>query len=809
MNTGRAHLLGWLSMALFLPLGSGATQSSGGSDDFAKVIQPLVAKHCVSCHGATAKPKADLNLATFTSEASLRANRKVWKLVLRQLTALEMPPAEAKAPLPQADRDRLVRAVGAALRKIDPNAPVDPGRVTVRRLNRNEYGNTVRDLLRVDFDPSEDFPSDDIGYGFDNIGDVLTLSPVLMERYLAAAEALVQRAFPAEIPKPNENHTGAKYLEPAGPKVPQTHFRPIVGGKGDAISTGPLFKSFRMDPEGEYHFRFRAFAVGKDAKVAVLACGKGVPGLAKDEEVARLAGAALQNLRPFRILETVDVKVGNDKDSRKVEIKIPPLAGIDRLAVALVKGAENEPPPQVSIESFVLTGPLDPRPAFQRRALAAVAGKPKADQTREILRSFASRAFRRPVADAEMARLVKIVEQTEAGGGKWEAGLGLALQAVLVSPKFLFRVELDDKPDSADAHPIGDYALASRLSYFLWSTTPDDELMGLASKNAFAADIEKQVRRLLQDPRARELVDSFAMQWLQLKRINFVAPDGGLFPDFSQRLRASMLRETELFLESVFRDDRSILDLLGADYTFLNERLARHYGIADTMGNRPGQKSPRPGGQPIRGDDFVRVSLQDGERGGLLAQASVLTVTSNPTRTSPVKRGRWVLEQILGEPPPPPPPDVPEFNDTKEAAKSGPLKMRMERHRTDPRCANCHARMDAIGFALENYNAVGAWRTKDGTFDIDTSGAFPDGTAFKGPADLRKVLLERKDLFVRCLIEKMMTYALGRGIESYDEPAIQRIQAALAKDNYRFSRLVIEIAKSDPFRLRRGKNIKE
>jgi mono/diheme cytochrome c family protein len=809
MHHGRAHLGSLVAAGLLLlTAAAAAPPSQAPSDEFARTIKPLVDRHCISCHGAKGKPKADLDLTRFASEASLRDQRKIWKQAVRLLHSHEMPPVEAKPPLPQPDRERLAKAIDAVLNWVDPKAPLNPGRVTARRLNRTEYGNTIRDLLEVDFDPAEDFPSDDIGHGFDNIGDVLTLPPVLMERYLAAAEAVVQRAFPAEVPKPAENHTGAKYLEPAGNKVPQTPYRPLTAAKGDAIQTGPLFKSYRIAPDGEYVFRFRAFAGPKGAKVAVLACGKKIASPAGDAEVAKLSGAALQGLRPFRILETLDVKPGSQREARKFEVKIPPTPGVERLAVALLKGPEADPP-QVSIESFVLTGPLDPRPAFQRRTLAQVQGKPRAEQTREILRIFASRAFRRPVSEAELGRLVKLVEQSEAGGAKWEAALGLALQAVLVSPKFLFRVELDDRPDAPDAHPISEHQLASRLSYFLWASLPDDELAQLAAQGRLTAGLEPQVRRMLKDPRARELVDSFAMQWLQLKRISFVAPDGGLFPQFNQRLRQSMLRETELFLEAVFREDRSVLDLLAADFTYLDERLGRHYGIVDTMGNRPGQKSPKPGGQPLRGEEFHRVSLQDRDRGGLLGQASVLTVTSNPTRTSPVKRGRWVLEQLLGEPPPPPPPDVPELPETPQAALTGSLKQRMEKHRADPKCANCHTRMDAIGFALENYNAIGAWRTKDGSFDIDAGGTFPDGTAFKGPAELRKVLLDRKDLFVRCFIEKLMIYALGRGIEPYDDPAIRRIQAAVAKDGYKISSIILEIARSEPFRLRRGKNSKD
>ncbi|HVE39446.1 MAG TPA: DUF1592 domain-containing protein, partial [Planctomycetota bacterium] len=681
------------------------------------------------------------------------------------------------------------------------------------RLNRTEYGNTIRDLVGIDFDPAEDFPSDDIGHGFDNIGDVLTLSPVLMERYLAAAETIVNRVFPAEPPKPLDNHTGAKYLEPSSQNVPQTKYRPLRAEKGDAVKTGPLFKEYRIQGDGEYLFRFRAYAKGKPVKVALLACGKEVGNPASDAEIAKLSGTSLPGLKPFRILQILDVPASEEKDAKKYEVKISSVPGISRLALALLKGpekpAEGEPVPEVLVDGFHLNGPLDPRPAFQRQITALVAGKPKPEQTRGILKWIADRAFRRPATDAELARLVKLAETVEAGGERWEAGLQRAMQAVLVSPKFLFRVELDEKPDAAQAHPISEYQLASRLSYFLWNTMPDEELTKLAAKGGLSADLENQVRRMLKDPRARTLVDNFAMQWLQLKRISFVAPDGGLFPAFNQRLRQAMLQETQMFLDSVIREDRSILDLVDADYTFLNERLARHYGINDTNGNRQGEKPLKPGGTPIRGDSFVRVSLQNGDRGGLLTHASILTVTSNPTRTSPVKRGRWVLEQILGTPPPPPPPNVPELPETPQSVSSGSLRQRMEQHRANPSCANCHTRMDAIGFALENFNAIGAWRTKDGSFEIDPGGTLPDGTTIKGVADLKKAILAKKDQFARCVIEKMMIYALGRGMEPYDDRALDKALAAVAKDKYKFSSVVVEIVKSDPFRLRRGKNVQD
>jgi hypothetical protein len=467
------------------------------------------------------------------------------------------------------------------------------------------------------------------------------------------------------------------------------------------------------------------------------------------------------------------------------------------------KGTESKPR-TVFVQRFELEGPRDTYPASHKKIMACKPGQTKREQAREILTRLASHAYRRPATADEVERLLGLVDAAVARGDKWEAGIRLALEAVLVSPKFLFRVELDDRPDSPGPHPIDESQLASRLSYFLWSSMPDDELFGLAAKKQLTPNLDAQVRRMLKDPKAEALVENFGMQWLQLRNLKAVAPDPKLFPGFDEPLRASMLRETELFFEAVLREDRSILDLVDADFTFLNGRLARHYGIVDTNGNRAGEKGGTPG-ESIYGDKFVRVALHGGDRGGVLTQASVLTVTSNPTRTSPVKRGKWVLEQILGTPPPPPPPNVPELADNPKAALSGSLRQRMEQHRADPSCAVCHARMDPIGFAFENYDAVGAFRSKDGKFPIDPSGVLPDGRSFRGPADLKVILKGKKELFSRCLAEKMLTYALGRGLGPYDRPALDAIQAALVRNDYRFSVLVTEIVKSDPFRLRRGK----
>ncbi|HJT75703.1 MAG TPA: DUF1592 domain-containing protein, partial [Gemmataceae bacterium] len=593
---------------------------------FARQVAPLLKPYCTTCHGG-AKPRGHLALDGFHDDASAAAAHDVWERVLKNVRSGDMPPPKKPRPTPE-EVAQLTAWVGHRLAHADCGR-IDPGHPTLRRLNRAEYDNTVRDLVGVPFQPAEDFPADDVGNGFDNMGDVLSLPPLLLEKYLAAAEKVVDAAF-------------------------------------------------------------------------------------GDPELRR------------------------------------------RILVA-------EPSPRVST----------------------------LEASRKVIESFARRAYRRPVTPDEVNRLCRFVRLAESQGDGFEKGIRLALEAVLVSPHFLFHVELDPQPRNAlRVHAISDYELASRLSYFLWSSMPDDELFGLARQGTLhrPAVLEAQVRRMLRDPKARALVENFGDQWLEVRNLKTVAPDPGRFPDFDDALRADMLRETELFFGAVVREDRSVLDFLDADYTFLNERLARHYGI--------------PG---VQGEEFRRVLLHDGRRGGVITQASVLTVTSNPTRTSPVKRGKWILEVLLGAPPPPPPPNVPELNDKPSAVRAGTLRQRMEQHRANPSCAACHQRMDPLGFGLENYDAVGGWRVKEGDFAIDASGTLPGGQSFNGPEGLKKVLEGRSEEFCRCLGEKMLTYALGRGLESYDQCTVDRIVKALKKDNYRFSALVLEVVKSEPFQKRRGK----
>ncbi|MGV2335866.1 MAG UNVERIFIED_CONTAM: DUF1592 domain-containing protein [Planctomycetaceae bacterium] len=745
--------------------------------DFSAVGQPFLQKYCIGCHNQQEK-NAELSLESLVDSAAVVQQRRVTDKVLRVLSAGEMPPQDAPVRPTGEESDRLQSHLQAILDHADRNASPDPGRVTMRRLNRFEYRNTIRDLMGVSFDPSADFPADDIGHGFDNIGDVLTLSPVLMERYLAAAETIVDQAIKSVLPPVVKRHLSSTYTEPASgdvaSKLMENGFRRMTTDGTDPISVGPLHTPYKWE-DGDYTFRTRVYGrSGSDqpVKIAILLQGPQLAESSSDAELATLAGNVL---KPARILQTFEVRATEREQAETIELPVPAIAGRDRLMVAIVRPQDGQPAAALWVEYFALDGPLDTRPPSHRKLLACDSAKPQTDQTREVLQRFLRRAWRRSVTPAEVERLALLADRTVAAGESWESGIQLAMQAALCSPGFLFRVEPDPTPNSSEIRPLTEYQVASRLSYFLWSSMPDDLLLDLAETGQLSSQLTSQVRRMLADPKSAALVQSFALQWLQLQRLDIAAPDAALFPMFTPELRAAMKRETELFVDAVFRENRSLSDLIAADFTFLNEPLARHYGIIDSLGNREGQSDPKPGGQPIRGTDFVRVSLQDAQRGGLLTQAGVLTVTSNPTRTSPVKRGRWLLEQILGSPPPAPPPNVPELPASPTDVAAASLRQRMEIHRTNPACANCHAKMDPLGFAFENYDAVGRWRTQDGSFPIDAAGELPDGTKFSGPGELRLAVLSRRKELVRCVCEKLLIYAIGRGLEYYDRPVIEKI----------------------------------
>ena len=701
--------------------------------------------HCFGCHSAE-KPKADLNLAKFTDDAALVKDRKTWNRVREVVQAGEMPPPAKPQPT-ATDREAFNKLVAGVFDHFDKTAKPDPGRVTLRRLNKNEYHYTVRDLCGVDFNASEDFPSDDVGHGFDNIGDVLSLPPVLLERYLAAAESVMNRAITPVPPKVSERWMGAKYAEPAGPKIPTTgEYRVITVGAKGGIESGPLHTPYQEPSTGDYEFITKAYVETtgtKPVKIAVLAttADKTAPGLATDEQVKTLTGSHLSGLRPFVIVGIFDVTAKNPKDAKELRVKLRLPPGFKRTAVAVVKPDDGEPDPKVMVEYLRLNGPMDSRPLSHKMLLACDESKPVAERSREVLTRFTTRAYRRPATAEEVNRLLKLADAAAKHGDKWEGAMQFAMTAALVSPKFLFRVELDNRPTGPDPRPLDEYQLASRLSYFLWASMPDDELFALAAKGELTKNLDAQVKRMMKSPKAVALVDHFALQWLQLQTLKNFQPDPAKFPKFGEDIRAAMFEETKRFLAEIVHEDRSILTMIDADYTYLNGKLANLYGITDTAGNtwNVPQKDWKPGGKKIEWDEFVRVQLWTGERGGLLTQGSVLAVTSNPTRTSPVKRGKWVLEQLLGTPPPPPPADVPELEKDGKPVNAGTLRQQMELHRKNPACANCHAKMAPLGFGLETFDAVGASRSKDGDKPIDASGELPDGQKFNGPAELKKI----------------------------------------------------------------------
>ena len=799
---------------------------------------PFLKQYCFGCH-AVDEPAAELALNSFPDDLSLIENRDVWERVLDMVTTGHMPPSESEQQPTMEESDAFVAHIEAIFEHADRTAKPDPGRITIRRLNKVEYKNTVRDMLGVDFDPTENFPADDVGHGFDNIGDVLTMSPLLMERYLEAAEAIATRVILVEPPPPSKRYQGASRLDPRHDDVPDQRFRLLDPTATEAWKSGPFTTGatyFKMFPDEEIIYKATLYVEPEGqtpvaendpysetsvtetdnetpiaetdsqtpVEIALFIQGEALESVSPPEELARLVGVDPAAENRMKILKTFEITSRDPKKTQTVEFLVTGIPNIERAGIAMVKPTEGEASAKLQIRTLWAEGPLDTRPDTQLEILACTPDIPQVEQTREVLTRLLRRGYRRPPTEVEVEQLVQFVGAIQADGAKWEAAIQQAIKVILCSPKFLFRLELDDRPQSPDPHPIDEYQLASRLSYFLWSSMPDDELLELAEKNQLTDNLEAQVKRMLADPKATELARDFGSQWLQIQRLATVTPDKERFPTFGRRLRAAMLKETELFVASILREDQSVLDLLTADYTFLNKELANHYGITDTQGNWMGQKKTVLGGEAIKGREFQRVALQGVSRGGILTHASVLTVTSNPTRTSPVKRGRWVLEQVLGSPPPPPPPDVPELEEDHEAITGTTLRERLEQHREDPACANCHAKMDPIGFALENYNAIGAFRTKEGELEIDTTAELPDGTSFDGIADLKQILKDRKQQFVRCLTEKMLTYALGRGLEYYDRPTVDRIVTQLEFEGYRSSVLITEIVKSDPFRLRRG-----
>jgi mono/diheme cytochrome c family protein len=737
---------------------------------YAKEIQPLLKTYCSKCHSGT-KVKGDLSFDKFPDEAAVLRDRKLWGAVLRNLDEGVMPPDDQPQPT-DAELERLKKWVREKLDQIDAAAPRNPGRVTLRRLNRAEYNNTIRDLVGVDFQPAEDFPSDDVGYGFDNIGDVLSMPPILLEKYVTAAEKILDAAIVTQ------RSTKAKKMNYAASELQRTGPGGLSRGTAMGIfSNGAAYVEHDFPRAGEYLVRTRAY--GQQA----------------GDEPVRMA---------FRVggkeVFQMDVKAVQDKPAafeRRVEVD----AGRQRVAFAFLNDFYDPAKKQdrnLYVEHIEIEGPVNVKPSsasmpetHARIFTCTPDGKNATACARVILRNFARRAFRRNVTDEEVDRLMKLFAAVQADGENFEESIKLTLEAVLVSPHFLFRVEVDQETkDPQGIYPINEFELANRLSYFLWSSMPDEELFGLARRNELRKPgvLEQQIKRMLRERKAEAFVENFAGQWLQLRTLDRLTPDKDDFPAFDDVLRRSMRTEVEIFFTQMLREDRSILDFLDANFTYVNERLAAHYGI-----------------EGVRGDKFVRTQIKGDQRGGILMMAGVLAVTSNPTRTSPVKRGKWILENVLGAPPPPPPPGVELLSEEKAAITSGSLRQRMEKHRKSADCAGCHQRLDPLGFGFENYDAIGGWRTKDGPFVVDPAGTLPGGQAFSSPVELKKLLRKREEDFTRCLTEKLLTFATGRGMEPADKPYVDQIVKAVAKNQYKFSTLLLEVMKSDPFQKRSRK----
>jgi hypothetical protein len=701
------------------------------------------------CHSGDT-PRAGLSLEKFKTAASVTAAAEIWERVVANVSSGHMPPEGFPGPT-KAQRTRMVAWIQTTL--AGDCGVRDPGRVTMRRLNRAEYDNTVRDLTGLDLKLGQNFPSDDVGYGFDNIGDVLTISPLLMEKYLAAAETVAKRTI--SLPLPKRQRFDATELKQSNGGAPSDVGQIFFSG-------GPAYLSYSFPADGRYKVRIRA------------------SGQQAGPEKVKMAVLLGENR-----LQVVEVPVPQDKP-QVFEVEFDAKAGQQQVGVEFINDYyQPGPPPEdrnlyvywLEIESPAF--PYGAMPETHRRVIFSdPKGADKKQLARQVLSRFATRAFRRPVKSAELDRLTQIVDLVQKDGQSFERGVQLAVQAVLSSPHFIFRVE----NEHADGR-LDDYELASRLSYFVWSSMPDARLLSLAAKGKLQDPnvLAVEAKRMLQDPRSEALVDNFAGQWLNLRKLATIQPDPKLFPGFSESLRDAMTTETRMFVDHVIRDDRDVMDFLGAKYTFVNEELAKHYGISG-----------------VSGKEFRQVSLVGTPRSGLLTQGSILTLTSNPTRTSPVKRGKWVLDQLLNQPPPPPPPNVPDLRE-RDALTGKTLRQRMEQHREDPTCASCHRRMDPIGFSLENFDATGKWRTEEDGEKIDASGVLPDGKKFEGPSELRDILISKRSEFLSCLGDKMLTFAIGRGLETSDQCYVDDISAHVGKYK-KFSALVAAVVRSEAFR---------
>lgn len=738
-------------------LGDDASREAAFRDQ----LLPLLRTYCFECHGAD-HAEGEVQLEKYGSVKELAGDRKEWIRALKQVQLGSMPPEDG-AKMDNETRARMVRLIDELANAVDCVINPNPGKVTLRRLNREEYRNTVRDLTGVEYTPARNFPGDDVGYGFDNIGDVLSLPPLLMEKYLDAAEAIAGKAI--YTPPPPQIYEIAKTpLQLIGVEKYNAQSSEVTIHSNGHVALAP-----ELPFGGEFVVTVTASATQGGSEPARMEVRSGR--FKQVVDVPSTKPAEYQfNLRLGKGKREIELAFINDfydketKADRNLTIHYVHLKGEEQ---TLRMVDTNALPASHTALLFVT-------PDLKVSAEEASA---------KVLTRLASRAFRRPATADEVKRLCDLAAEVRKEGGSFEESMQVALQAILVSPHFLFKVEQPGVPGpNGKRPPVTQYELATRISYFLWSSMPDDELLLMAHRGQLRdpALLRGKVARMMKDVRMNRFVENFAGQWLQLRNLADTQPDPRRFREFDDEIRELMRRETLTFFAGVMRGNLPVTTLLDADFTYLNEKLAKYYKI-----------------RGVTGDEFRLVSLKGTPRGGLLTQGSILTVTSNPTRTSPVKRGKWILENILNTPPPPAPPNVPELENAK---LSGTLRERLEQHRSNPACAACHNMMDPLGFALENFDAVGQYRDRDSGAAIDASGKMPDGTAFNGIEELRQVLAtDRREQFVRCLVEKMMTYAVGRGIEYYDKCAIDKIMMDTKRYDYKFAYVVAGIIESDPF----------
>ena len=758
--------------------------SSAFAASLPTLVKTAAGRYCLDWHDGAVK-KGNLDLSKILAE-DLQLHSTEWEGVIRKLAARQMPPVGKDRPS-EKEFDRLVATLGSVLDKVAAKNP-NPGRTeTFRRLNRTEYQNAIRDLLGLEVDVAALLPKDDASHGFDNVS-VADLSPTLLNRYISAAEKISRLAVGAPMNKPNGD---TFRLKPD--RTQEEHVEGLPLGTRGGTLLRPTFPR-----DGEYEIQIR---------------------LTRDRNEVVEGLHEIHDLEVLLDRSTVaQFKVGppkGDRDFEKVDAhlkaRVSVRAGTHEVGVTFLKNPSSlvetrrEPyqarynmhrHPRLSpaIYQVSVTGPYESKEAgdtLSRRKIFLSYPTKFAEEdacAQRIVSALVRKAYRRPVDGADLVKPMEFYREAKMANG-FEAGIGSALSAVLISPEFLFRIERDPaEVGPATAYRVSDITLASRLSFFLWSSIPDEELLSAAERSELHRPkmLEKQVRRMLADPRAESLVKNFAAQWLYLRNLDFFTPDLRLFPDFDDNLREAFRRETELHFEALLREDRNVLDLIKADYTFLNERLARHYGIPNVYGSQ-----------------FRRVRLSpDSQRGGLLRQGSILTVTSYATRTSPVIRGHWILGNLLGTPPPPPPANVPNLKENT-VSDSLPMRVRLAEHRANAVCASCHNLMDPIGFSLENFDAIGRWRRAEDGVPVDASGGFPDGSKFTGVAGLEARLIAHPELFVGTMIEKLLTFALGRGIQEHDAPAVRKIVHDAKGDGNRFSSVILGIVNSTPFTLRK------